>query len=567
MEKNVINNLFFERYPEIYFHLTYSEHERSPGLSSGEEEIAKLDLREIEIVYLCGIDQGLAYAPLKNWLKQERQRRLIFLEDDLGELAALRHTQVTEEILQDPQVEIRFVQNWESEIESLAQTYPTQIAIEALPSYKKKYRNKFSKIRLRLLRATSVYQAIFSEGLFAHKLLANLAENMSRLPDAFYANKMEGRYREVPAIICGAGPSLKSSIETLKKLENRALIFAGGSAIAALSNAGVVPHFLMALDPNPEELERLKQAVAFEVPLLFGSRVNPAIFSTINGPIGYIKSDTGGAFEAWMEERLSITGAAIGPDLGREALSVTTLAIAFAFALGCNPIILDGVDLAFTDKKRYAEGVVLENLLGEKLKKGKRASERLLRRKDRGGKPVFTLVKWVMESKCISDFAKGHAERVFLNATEGGIGFSEIPFFPLHEIAQKYCRTTFDLRGRIHKDIQELSLSNIAKERISALYEQLALSLRRSLILCEEILEELKQPTARKIVLELDLEQEIAYKPLLELAFVTLDRQASRHATNENEREQLKWRHAKEIIQSQLRTLNRFGACCAASEC
>ena len=75
----------------------------------------------------------------------------------------------------------------------------------------------------------------------------------------------------------------------------------------------------MALDPNPEEFDRLRASSAFEVPLLFASRLRPDVFLTCNGPIGYLKSDTGGLFETWMEERLSIEGTAIRPDLGRKA--------------------------------------------------------------------------------------------------------------------------------------------------------------------------------------------------------------------------------------------------------
>ncbi len=572
--------------PDLYFFLTYTPHdpftlfknengewnarrERKGKIevlhseASVEHEckswLASLDLEKIEILYVYGIGVGKIYDHLKPWLKNESQRRLIFLEDDLGVLSAFSKTEICAEILEDPQVVVRYVQNWDSELESLAQTFPyAEIEVTALPFYAKRHKQRLSRIRLTLLRNTSSYHALFSEALFSHKLLGNLSVNLRKLPSSFYANEMKGRYAGIPAIICGAGPSLKPALKALKGLENRALILAGGSTIAALSNNGVLPHLSMALDPNPEELQRLEAASAFEIPLLFASRLNSDVFSTCNGPLGYLKSDTGGVFETWMEERLSIAGETVGPDLGREAFSVTTLAAAFAYLLGCNPIIFVGVDLAYTGMKRYADGIMTQNALDlSALKNDKRATDRLVRRKDRQGNTIYTLVKWVMESECLSAYAKAHPDRTFLNATEGGIGFSEIPYAPLEKIIERYCTCTWDLRAKIHVDTQVLQMRTLSEARIDSLYEQLRLSLRRSLNLCEEIIDELSHPTAKKIVLELDFQEETAYKPLLEMPLLALDRLLDRYIHQTDvEREKIKWLRMKEIIESQMKTLS-----------
>lgn len=575
-----------ERYPDLYFFLSYTPHEpytfflnqsgekNAYRRKNGEEEvlhtrgniaeetkewISSFALEKIEILYCYGIGLGYCYPLLKEWLKQESGKRLVFLEDDLGALATFLQTEISEEILADPQVVLRYVQDWASELETLAQTFPyTHVETTALPSYAKREKQKISKMRLQLLRKSSSYHALFSEALFSPKLLENLAINLRRLPSSFYANGMRGRYKDLPAIICGAGPSLKTAIPRLKSLENRALIFAGGSAIAALSNQGVLPHFCMALDPNPEEMERLQAASTFELPLLFASRLNPDTFLTQNGPTGYLKSDTGGVFETWIEEKLSILGEAVGPDLGGEAFSVTTLAVAFAYLLGCNPIVLAGVDLAYTGMQRYAEGVMAQNTLSIKtLKTDKRATDRLLRRKGRQGKMVYTLVKWVMESSALSAYAKAHPDCKFLSATEGGIGFSDIEFMSLDEIVQRHCTQAYDLRAKIHSDIQTLKMGYITLGQIDSLYAELRLSLKWMLNLCEEILQELPRPSAKKIVLEMDLQEEMAYKPLLEIPLLALDRLLERYAhASSFDRDKIKWQRVKQIIEEQLKVLN-----------
>ncbi len=543
-----------EKYPEIYFFLTYGD-PTSFQLSEENPTWAEtFDLKEIEILYVYGIGRGLSYKTLKGWLKEECQRRLIYLEDDLGALGAFFQCENASEIADDPQVLIHHLKNVESDLEELAQNFPcAHIQVAKLPS---KTASKFAKIQLKLLRDSSAFHAFFSEALFSHKLLENLASNIQRLPQAFYANKLEGKYAGIPAIICGAGPSLKTAKEKIQVLQGKALVIAGGSTIAALSNAGVIPDLAMALDPNPEELQRLHASSAFEVPLLFASRLCPEVFLTCNGPIGYLKSDTGGLFESWMEEKLGIEGEAIGPDLGREAFSVTTLAVAFAYALGCNPIVLAGVDLAFTGNKRYCDGVVTQNSIDtEKLQSDKRAMEKLLRRKNKQGKMVYTLMKWVMESECLSAYAKAHPEREFFTATEEGIGFSHIPYIAWDEFEKKYCTSTYDFQGKIHCDIQNLKM-DISTEQIATLLEELKSSLERALLLCDEILDEIDAPTAKMAALEMDLEQEIAYGPLLSLALPALDRLFDRYHGLDG-KEKVKWNRVKEVIESQISILGK----------
>jgi hypothetical protein len=267
-----------------------------------------------------------------------------------------------------------------------------------------------------------------------------------------------------------------------------------------------------------------------------------------------------------MEERLSIEGEAVGPDLGREAFSVTTLALAYAQSLGCSPIILVGVDLAFTGKERYAAGVMSDSRIDKKaLKKDKRATDLLLRRKDRSGNSVNTLVKWVMESECIGSYAKAHPETQFISATHGGLGFPGVEYMPLEEIRDRFMTKERDLRGKIHTDIQNLKMSQLSTQRIFALYEQLRLSLRRCLGLCEEILHEVSTtkktlPTTKMSMLEFDLQSESAYEALLAVAVPALDHLLLRYmGSSEKDRanyERIKWHRVKEIIESQLQILH-----------
>ena len=104
----------------------------------------------------------------------------------------------------------------------------------------------------------------------------------------------------MPAVVCGAGPSL----EELHMPENGALVLAGGSAIAALKT--IKPHLLFAIDPNEEEYRRLATHPHKEVPLVFGSRLERRVLAEHKGPRGYLVTGTGGYLESWLEQEAGI---------------------------------------------------------------------------------------------------------------------------------------------------------------------------------------------------------------------------------------------------------------------
>ena len=544
------------RFPEIAFFLSVTPlEERKIAHERLEQE---LSLSGIDVLYLYGLSLE-AYLQLKEWLHAERQRALIILEEDLATISAFLNCENATALLSDPQVHLKWFEKMDH-LEELVHQFPTdRLEVVALP---KQRPQKVKRIRLQLLRSSSAFHALLAESLYAHKLFKNLYPNFKRLNTSFFANAMKGVFEGVHAIICGAGPSLAKAAPLLKQLQERALIIAGGSAVAALGHLGVAPHLTMALDPNHEEFLRFKPVHAFETPFLWAGRLFSDVFSTCNGPFGYVRSDTGGLVENWMEEKLGIEAEVIGPDLGKEAFSVTTLAIALATFLGCNPIILVGVDLAFTNLQSYADGVVENKEMNlAQLKKNLRSTDQLLRRRDKQGKSVYTLVKWVMEAESIGAYAENHPERLFLNATEGGISCPHVSNVPLEQIAENYCTKERDIAGLVHSIIQKNPLQ---VEQVEEPLQELLTSLNRSRTLCEELLQEIKRvkedialplETGKMALLKSDLEQEIAFDCFLHAQSRALDFLFHRThpLTEENHR-----------IQFLLREQVRYEQCCSA---
>jgi hypothetical protein len=391
-------------------------------------------------------------------------------------------------------------------LQKLAEKHPVKtLDAAALPS---RSGSRFRSIRMKLLRKTTLTHALFIDRSHGYQPFLNFIRNVPRLADSFYINRMKGAFAGIPALICGAGPSLKPVFETIRKLENRVLVFAGGSAIAAFSAAGIQPHFCIAIDPNPEELKRMKNSFAFETPFLYSTRMHPGVFHTSNGPFGYLRSGIGGMSELWIEEEVGLTEPLIGEHLSSESITVTAIAVAAAEWLGCNPILLAGLDMAYTGGQRYSAGVgVNEGLAG--LEEVRTAADRIVSKNDRGGRKVFSAVRWIMESASLSHYAKAHPEIRFINTTDSGIGFEKIGYLPLEKAAEELT-VEYDLRGMVHAAIAQGQMP-VSAQSIPQKMGELKESLERVISHLKILSGEAKGSTA---LAEMDLKEEIAYVAL-----------------------------------------------------
>ena len=472
--------------------------------------------KDAKALYIYGLGDGSAYHQFSEWLHQDKTRNLIFLEDEPGYIASFLENPIAKELLADEQVFIELLSEGRrrlKELETISEKFPARrIEVIAQPSRMLKQQvRKFCAIRLGLLRKTTLSHGLHFDRLHGYQPFHNFVQSLKILPRSFYANRMKNHFPKIPALICGAGPSLQKAIPLLREYEDKVLLIAGGSTLAALSSEGIVPHFGMAIDPNVEEYHRFRNTFAFEMPLLYCTRVFPPIFQTCNGPFGYMRTGIGGMIELWMDELLGLKEGLMGDHLTAETMSVTAISLAWAQFLGCDPIFLSGVDLAYTGKKRYAPGVAEEQPFDE-IQATKAASDQILKRKDRLGNSVYTAVRWVMESACMSHFAKKHPETRFINTTEGGIGFKHIPYQPLEEVLARHCKKRLGLQQAVHEKIFASPMPADTGEIISAKMAELKESLGRVMEHLRVLWQEKSE--GKRALAEMELQEEIAYSYL-----------------------------------------------------
>ena len=562
--------MLLERYPELHFRILWESipSSTSPSLFAEEDHKAEiqrfqdsLSLSSIEVLYLYGLGAGQHFSFLRSWLEENRRRKLVYLEDDLGAIDACCK-QKNKELFIHPQVFVRFVPHsraWSAILKQCAIDFPTKcLELKAIESYaKNKKKRPAAQIKLKLLRLSGIFCTYFEEAIHVHQIHNNLLGNLKQLEQAFDTAALRDVFKGVPAIICGAGPSLSAHVEGLKSLEDRALILAGGSAITALGNLGVFPHIGLAIDPNEEEVHRFEASLVQEIPFLFGLRLHPQVFQTLNAPLGYLHTRTAGSAEGWIQDHFGIEKDPMHDALGMEALSITTLGLTLAYIMGCDPITLVGVDLAYTGLARYAAGVGTQQMIDPKLVSlPKEQLETMLKRKDAKGNAIYTLVKWVMEANVFSRFAKKHPRRKFFRIGQEGLPIKHFPSLALEEIAVHYALEQHDLLGRLHQIIHVSPIRGITQEKISSIKKDLRSSLERMETICSAILKEIEQakkqehltlfPNGKMMGLQMNFEEETAYSCFFEsvgTAFALKHRQEKNHPELMIELETEKWEH------------------------
>lgn len=428
----------------------------------------KLDFHAFKLLYVYGLNKALPYAALKAWCREEGHT-LVILEDDLEAIAYFLKSEEAEELLNDKNAWLFYLDPSRralAEITKLFTNVPYTVATIHAEEQKLKTVEElksqiafFYNLHTSQLGEFSNYSVVFFNNYF---------RNLFSLPENYFANALHDQFKGVPAIICGAGPSLGKNIETLKELKDRALIIAGGSSINALNGMNMTPHLGSGIDPNEEQISRIIANTSFEIPFLFRGRIHHKALELISSDKVYVSGSIGYNIAKYFESELHLEGKDV-----EEGCNVINFSLALAAAMGCNPIILVGVDLAYSEDQTYAPGMVNHPI--HKQFRSKIYAEELIFRSDIHGKPVPTLWKWVTESLWFSTFAEQNPTLKIINATEGGLGFAGIPNIPLKEVASEMLSESHAIGCRLFGDLQRARIpSEVTFEKVYHSLEKLS---------------------------------------------------------------------------------------------
>ena len=189
--------------------------------------------------------------------------------------------------------------------------------------------------------------------LWLEQGLANLARIASVPSIAHFGD----RFFNVPMVIVAPGPSLNKNVHLLAELQGKAIIATFSHTLAALKAAGVQPNLVLAVDMQDLRYHFDGFPVEEIDALALGLTVHPDLYSIPAKMTLAFASNS--QLDDWICEplredlRLSSGG------------SVAHSAFSLARRWRCNPVILVGQDLSFSDGRVYCDGNVDDETVAE----------------------------------------------------------------------------------------------------------------------------------------------------------------------------------------------------------
>ncbi|MDH3582879.1 MAG: DUF115 domain-containing protein [Phycisphaerae bacterium] len=253
----------------------------------------------------------------------------------------------------------------------------------------------------------------------------NLTANLGRYAAGSTVAELHQVAAGYPAVLVSAGPSLARNVHLLTSPEVRdqVVIIAAQTVLKPLLDRGVRPHFVTALDYHEisrrfyEDLPPLP-----DVTLVAEPKAHEVVCDSYPGPVRMLKNDF---LDLLLDD--------LARPIPRIPAGATVAHLSFYLAqhLGCDPIILVGQDLGFSDGLYYCPGTAIHQVWAPELnafntvemmelKRILRHKAHLQERTDIHGRSIQTdeqMMTYLAQFE--RDFAA--AEQLIIDATEGGL--------------------------------------------------------------------------------------------------------------------------------------------------
>lgn len=288
----------------------------------------------------------------------------------------------------------------------------------------------------------------------------------------------KGQFKDKPAILVAAGPSLNEEIENIRYIKNNGLayIFSVGSAINTLIHNDIYPNATCTYDPtvnNQKVFEKAKERGIKEIPMIFGSSVGYETLVNYPGNKYHMitSQDTVSNYYLKNEDGNVI-------NIVQDAPSIAVVTVQLLYALGFSPIILVGQNLAYKGKARHSEGIHYSSEVTEK------EMENGIWVKDVHGNEVLTNEGFNRMRQQMELYINSFPNINVINTTKGGAHIEGTSFVELEDIIDK------DLKEKqVEENWLEGNTTNYDKEHLKSQSEKMDRSYKRALKLIDEYYE------------------------------------------------------------------------------
>jgi len=269
----------------------------------------------------------------------------------------------------------------------------------------------------------------------------NVANNLPTYLTTPPIDILRDRFAGRPAVVVSAGPSLRKNIDVLAALKGKAVIIAVQTVYKMLLERGIEPDFVTSLDYHELSRKFFEGIEDFgNTHLVAEPKVTWHVVDTYQGRISLLGND--------------FACLALGDALGRRGClkagaTVAHLAFYLAVYMGCEPVVLVGQDLGYSDHVYYMPGVAYHELWRPELNRfctmEMKEWERIVRHrkilmkvKDIHGQDIYTdeqLFTYLQQFEGDFSAVPGRV----IDATEGGVRKAGTRIMPLAEVAGRYC--------------------------------------------------------------------------------------------------------------------------------
>lgn len=246
---------------------------------------------------------------------------------------------------------------------------------------------------------------------------------------------LRNKFRGIPAIVVGAGPSLDKNIRLLRQVENKAVIIASDAALKPLLSLGVTPAFVACLDPQEDITKFLKGVSPRGITMVAPTVIHPHVLELWEGEVVFFHK-----FAPDIPILTEIQNQV--PHLGCLTPGGSVLSVAYdlAFQSGSNPILFLGQDLSYPKNQTHSRNSEnAEQILGSTLETQR---DNIVLERDMNGRTLPTL-KSMSVSKQWFSWAfttwKRQDKVEIINCSEAGILTDHCKLMPLSEAIFKYC--------------------------------------------------------------------------------------------------------------------------------
>lgn len=277
-------------------------------------------------------------------------------------------------------------------------------------------------------------------------MLSHLMSNLSSLLTGVPIGKMRGALAGLPALCVSAGPSLDEAVPIIRELQNKMLIVAMDSAVSTLIPAGIRPHIVATCDTRKINFEKLRPYLQYlrDSILVFALESNPDNVRVFLGARRLAVASDSIFVSSWLEPALKL-------DCNLPVMStVSHTAIYTMMALGADPIIVAGMDMAFPRDKSHAVNAVSKYNMG---------ALQIIEGQGTNGLPVRTYRPMIDYTRQLESVIAASSQR-FVNTCLRGMYIQGMEIKSLKEMAE----TEFKTASGIHQALAGLGWKSFLTE-------------------------------------------------------------------------------------------------------